>query len=543
MSHADLIVSNADIRTMDVAHPRAQSLAVRSGRIVAIGSESAVRGMAGPATRTLDVGGRLVLPGFQDTHIHLQDSGVDYVLGCELAGAETLGELQERLRAQASATSDLWVRGLGWESGIFNASNLDRHVLDQAVPDRPVFIFAADGHNAVLNSKGCEVIGLTSDTPHPPNGEIVREADGSPSGMLYEDACYLAIELMPAPSAEESARGVKFAASLANRHGITGVLDAMVSERHMEVYSALDRAGELPVRVAATAKVHPHEGVDEALERLSDIRARYRTPKVFMHSAKFFLDGVLENGTAAMQKDYDTGGNAPIMFELDHFEQLLTAFDAQRFQLHMHTIGDRAVRVALDGIEAARRSNGPWPALHQLAHIQVIDPADVPRFRELATVANFQPLWATPDPSVVDIAMPMVGETRGRWMYALKSVIDAGGPYAISSDWAVSTLNPFEIMQVAVTRQDPDDGPQGAAFIPEERVDVETVVKGYTTNAAAAAWRGEDTGSLSLGKYADLIVLDRDIAKVPAHEIGGTQVLLTLLAGEEVHTTGEAGSF
>jgi hypothetical protein len=309
----------------------------------------------------------------------------------------------------------------------------------------------------------------------------------------------------------------------------------MVAERHMKVYTELDNRGELPMRVASTTKVFPHEKVGEAVDRLTKIRANYRTEKVYMHSAKFFLDGVMENGTAAMLEDYDTGGNAPIMFELDHLDQLFKSFDERRFQLHIHTIGDRAVRVALDGIESARKVNEPWPALHQLAHIQVIDPAEISRFRDLGAVANFQPLWANPEPGVTDIAMPMVGKTRGRWMYAVRSVVDTGGPYAISSDWAVSTLNPFEIMQVAVTRQNPSDGPGGEAFLPEERLDVETVVKGYTTNAAAGAWRGNTTGSLTPGKLADLIVIDRDIYSIAPCEIGGTEVLLTLLGGEEVH--------
>lgn len=542
MANADLVILNADVRTQDLARPRASAIALRHGRVLALGADADLKALRARSTRVIDARGRLVLPGFQDTHIHPQDSGVDSVLGCELAGAETTAELQRRLRAQARETTRPWVRGLGWNSAIFNAGNLDRHVLDEAVADRPVFIFAADGHNAVLNTRGCEELGLRADTPHPKNGEIVHEADGSPSGMLYEDACYWAMDLMPQPSSEDSARGVKFAADLANRHGITGLLDAMVSEKHMKVYTDLDRAGELSVRMAATTKVFPHEGVSEALERLCDIRARHRTEKVFMHSAKFFLDGVLENGTAAMLEDYETGGNAPIMFELSHLNQLFEAFDAHRFQLHIHTIGDRAVRVALDGIEAVRRANGPWPALHQLAHLQIIDPTDIPRFRALGALANFQPLWAAPEPGVIDVALPMVGKTRGRWMYPVKSVIDAGGPYAISSDWAVSTLNPFEIMQVAITRQNPEDGPSGECFVPEERLDVESVVKGYTTNAAAAAWRSEDTGSLSPGKCADLIVLDRDIYRVPPHEIGGTQVLLTLLGGEEVHRAADFDS-
>lgn len=272
--------------------------------------------------------------------------------------------------------------------------------------------------------------------------------------------------------------------------------------------------------------------------RLNFLRETYRSEKVYMHSAKFFLDGVMENGTASMLEDYETGGNYPIMFDEDHLEKLLIAFDADRFQLHLHTIGDKAVRVALDGIEAARRANGPWPALHQLAHIQCIDDADIPRFAELGAVANFQPLWACPEGGT-DIAVKMVGEKRARNIYAVKSVIETGAPYAISSDWFVSTLNPFAIMAVAITRQNIGEGPNSPAFYPEECIDVETVVRGYTTNAAAGAWRANTTGSLARGKYADLIILDRDIFHVSPSEIAETVVDFTMLNGEEVQRSGK----
>ncbi len=534
-SHADLIITNANVYTMDAAHPRARAIAISDGRILATGEGDTIDALAGSGTRIIDAGGRLVLPGFQDTHIHLMESGIAFSNGVDLAPAKGIADLQKLLREQADKTrGELWVLGLGWEPALFLGLGLDRHALDPVVDDRPVFLMAADGHNAVINTAALRELGLNADSPNPPNGEIARDQSGEPTGMLHEDAIWEIHSRLPALSRQQRQAGTKFGAAHANRHGITGVLDAMVSEDFMRTYTELDQAGELTLRVAATSKVFPHDSLDGAMERLKHIRETYRTDRVYMHSAKFFLDGVMENGTAAMLEDYASGGNAPIMFDEPLLRQLMVAFDRERFQLHLHTIGDRAVRVALDGIEAARDANGVWPALHQLAHIECIHPDDIPRFRELETVANWQPLWACPD-EASKLALGRVGAQRGRYIYALNSVIETGAPYAISSDWFVSTLNPFEIMQVAVTRQHPDHAPDGPALCDNECIDVETVVRGYTINAAAGAWRSHSTGSLRPGKCADLIVLDQDIFNVSRYQIGNTKVLLTLLDGEEVH--------
>ena len=534
----ELIVINGDIRTMDALSPRVEALAVTGGRVTALGSTAEVRALAGKETRILDAGRRLVLPGFQDTHIHLQDSGTDRALSANLEGTRTLEAFQTALAAFGKANPhNAWVNGVGWYSGIFGEHNLDRHGLDAAVPDRPSFTLASDGHSACINTKACEAVGLTRDTPDPPNGHFVRDAQGDPTGMLYEHAISWAEERMPALTDADYAKGVRYAQALCNRHGITGVLDAKVEERHMRVYNVMDKRGELTVRVAATGLVKPEDTVAGALERLTMLRRDYASPMVKMHSAKFFFDGVFENRTAAMLTPYcdAKGGNAPLMFGENHIRELFIAFDAARFQIHVHVIGDKAARAALDGIEAARQVNGPWPAWHQLAHVQALDPADIPRFRALGAVANIQTLWARHEPSVDDVALPMMGPERGRWMYAFRSLIDAGAPFAVSSDWGVSTLNPFPIMQTAVTRRPQNATPDYPVFLPEERMTVDEVVRGYTLNAAATAWRSEDTGSLGTGKLADLIVLDRDIFTVAPHAIGETEVLLTLLAGREVH--------
>ena len=537
MKTPELIIVNGNICTMDVFTPRVAALAVVDGRIARLGSTDEIACLVGNATRVIDAGGRLVLPGFQDTHIHLQDSGFDRNQSATLDTASTIAELQQALADFAKAHKGPWVNGVGWYTGIFTDHNLDRHVLDAAVPDRPCYIVASDGHNACLNSKACELIGLAYGVADPENGHFVLNDRGEPTGMLHENATNWAEARMPLPADADYANGVRFSQALCNRHGITGVIDASVNERHARVYSSLERAGELTVRVAATAKVTSVEKTADAVCRLEALRRENSSLMFKIHSAKFFLDGVLENRTGVMIEPYSDalGGNGQLMFGHNQVKELFTAFDAARFQIHVHVIGDGAVRAALDGLEAARMANGPWPSLHQLAHVQCIDPSDIPRFRELGVMANIQTLWARHEPSVTDVALPMIGEERGKWMYAFRSLIDAGARYAISSDWGVSTLNPFPIMETAITRQPPCMDGNHPVFLPEQRMTREECVKGYTIFAAQAAWREQDTGSLCVGKFADLIILDRDIFTCDAYDIGDTEVLLTLLEGKEVY--------
>ncbi|MGV3550250.1 amidohydrolase [Rhizobium sp.] len=537
MAHPDLVIVNANIVTMDPLTPKAEALAVSGGRVVALGSAEKIKALAGSDTHVVDADWRLVLPGFQDTHIHLQDSGCDYAHNAALDDARTVDELVEILQTFAKTHDRPWVDGVGWYTGIFTDENLTRAVLDRAVPDRPCYILASDGHNACLNSRACAEIGLVRGVVDPPNGHFVLDKEGVPTGMLHEDAIKWANARMPQPTDADFANGVRYAASLANRHGITGVLDARVEERHVRIYAALAAEKALTVRVCATALVEPKDTAESALARIKAFRAANQSDMFTVHSAKFFLDGVLENRTGAMIEPYSDapGGNAPLMFEHAQILELFTAFDAERFQIHVHTIGDMAVRAALDGLEAAREANGKWPSLHQIAHVQCIDPADIPRFHQLGAMMNVQPLWARHEPSVTDVAMPMIGEERTKWMYAFRSLIDAGAGYALSSDWGVSTLNPFEIMETAITRQPPARPRTHPVFLPEQRMTREECVKGYTIHAARAAWRDADTGSLTPGKYADIIILDRDIFSCDVYEIGETEVLLTLLAGKEVH--------
>ena len=534
---ADLIIRNADIITMDPLNPRAEAIAVKDGRILAAGSNLAVDGYAGQQTRTVDAGGATLLPGLQDTHIHLQDGGLDLAQNAPLWDVRSEGELIAVLKQHGHLYSGPFVIGTGWQPGVFTDANLTRHVLDQAVSDRPLMVYDSGYHNACLNTKACEMIGAIKGSPDPHNGHFVRDAAGVPTGMLHEDACYFARERLPRRTEDDFYEGLMAGQAHCNANGITGVLDAQVMDRHCNVYRRAEEAGKLTVRVASTAMVYAHETLKATLERLRRYRKAHRSDLFKVHSAKFFLDGVLENRTAAMLEPYSdaAGGNAPLMFEPQQILDWFTAIDAERFQIHVHVIGDRAIRAALDGMEAARKANGEWPGLHQLAHVQVIDPADLPRFRQLGAMANMQALWARYEPDIPDFTMDMVGPLRGPWVYAFRSMIDAGAPNCLSSDWPVSSLNPFEIMETAMTRQLPDTRQQAEPFFPEQRMTAFECVKAYTVHAAAAAWRSGSTGSLEPGKFADMVLVDRNPLKIEAQQVSKTIVNATWLGGVQVY--------
>lgn len=532
----DLILINADIRTMDAARPRADAIAIRRGRIAAVGATADVRA-AFPAARVIDAGGRLVLPGFQDAHVHLMDGGTDLVASAALWDVTTIAGVRAALAAHAARVDLPLVMGAGWQPGLFGDHNLTRDVLDQVVSDRPCIVFDSSYHNACLNSAACRMVGLERGTPDPVNGHFVLDGSGEPTGMLHEDAIYLARERLPAITPATFLKGLRAGQAHANRHGITGVLDPHVLDRHVAAYGALASEGGLTLRVSAAAGVFPGDTPAQAVERLSQLRAAYSRPDFWVQSAKFFLDGVLENRTAAMIEPYADapGGNAPLMFQPDQIAALFTVLDAARFQIHVHVIGDKAVRAALDGFEAAIRANGRWPSLHQLAHLQVVHPDDFARIAETGAMANIQTLWARNDPLIPDNTMDMVGPARAANVYAFRRMLDAGAAYCVSSDWAVSALNPFEIIETAVTRDPPRRSGSAPTFNPDQRLTVDEAVLGYTVHAAAACWRGAYTGRLLPGFSGDLIVLDQDIFACCASEISDTKVLLTLFKGDEVY--------
>ena len=526
----DTLIHNARIRTMDPAAPHAKWVLIRDGKIAALG-----QGTPPEASRQIDAGGRLVLPGFQDAHIHLLSGGIDIATAAFLYDADGEDALLTILRDHATAKPDLpMVIGSGWQAGVFGDHNLTATVLDRAVSDRPLLVYDSSFHNACLNSRALEMAGVEG-MPDPPNGHIVRDAQGRVTGMLHEEVIPMVVARLPGLTEADCLEGLRAGQAHANEHGITGVLDARVTDREARTYGEAAATGALTLRVAGTALVTEADTPATAVARLSALRAAHPGPDFHVHSAKFFMDGVFENRTAADLQPYadGPGGNAPCMFGADVTKALMIALDAARFAIHVHVIGDAAARRALDGLEAARAANGPWPAQHQLAHLQLVDPGDFTRLQGLAT-ANVQPLWARLEPPYSDPSLAMIGPARWPDVYAFRRMLDAGADWCLSSDWPVTTLNPFEIIETAITRQKRLDDDPEAPFCADQALTIDECVQGYTVNAARACWRDHHTGMLRIGFSADIILLDRDIFACPATEISATRVLLTLFKGTEV---------
>ena len=532
---ADLVLTNAAVYTLDREHPWVEAVAVAGGRIAYAGTAGGAARFRGPATRTLDLGGRMVLPAFQDSHIHLIEGGLESRL-CNLAGLETAEAVVATIKDYAAHNPDrAWITGGRWELPVFPKANPTKEDLDKAVPDRPACLFAADGHSAWVNTRALKLAGVTAKTPDPPGGRIERDPrTGEPTGTLRESASGLVAKLVPEPGPEETLRGLRTGLEMTRRLGITSIIEANAREDLLDAYAALDRSGEMELRVLASLHVDTDRGPAE-VARLRALREKYHGARLKSTTAKIFADGVVESHTAALLEPYldrpkDRG--LPLL-EPAAFDALAVALDAEGFQIHVHAIGDRAIRMTLDALEAALRANGPKDLRHHVAHLELIDPADIPRFKALGVVANFQSLWAYADPYITELTLPILGPQRSRWLYPIGSVARTGAVIAGGSDWPVSSANPLEAIQVAVTRRGPD-APAGPAWIPEETVDLPTMIAAYTANGAYLSHEEGLRGAVVPGKLADLIVLDRNLFKIAPWEIHKARVLLTLFEGREV---------
>jgi predicted amidohydrolase YtcJ len=534
---ADLVLTRAAVWTALPDRPWAEAIAVREGRIAYVGDTAGAQPYIGRSTRVLDLHGRMILPGFHDSHAHPLSAGLE--LGeCNLYEASTPAQVEGAIRAYAIAHPTLtWIRGNGWQLPVFPGANPRKEMLDRAVPDRPAFFYAADGHSAWVNSKALAFAGLTRETKDPPGGRIERDAaTGEPSGTLREAAIELVASRLPKYSLEERLGAVRRALAEANRLGITSITDADVGADYLEAYGELDRKGELTARVTAALRTDRQMPVEEMAKRLRDLRSRYRGgSRLAVNTVKLFADGVIESHTAALLAPYQGAGKdrGSLTYEPDDLTARVTAFDHDGFQIHLHAIGDRAIRVSLDALAHARRVNGPRDARPVIAHLELFDPADIPRFRELGVIASFQPFWAQPDDYIRELTEPVLGPERSRWLYPIGSLVRSGAIVVGGSDWSVSTLNPLEAIQVAITRREVP-GDTGPAWLPEERVDLPEMLDAYTVSAAYATRAERETGSLAVGRLADLIVLDRNLFAIPVTDLHKARVLLTLLEGKPV---------
>jgi predicted amidohydrolase YtcJ len=533
---ADLILEKGSVYTLNKAQPWAEAAAVAGGKIVFVGSNSGAKKFRGAGTKVLDLAGKMVLPGFQDSHIHLISGGME--LGqCSLNDLQKKEQILGKIRSYtAENPKKEWIVGGGWPLTSFPGGNPTKEELDAVVSDRPVYLSAADGHSTWVNSRALELAGITAKTADPKNGRIERKAGtGEPSGTLRETASWLVGRLIPEPAAEEYANGLGVAMALANRFGITSIIEASADDKLLETYSNMDKSGGLTLRVLASIYVDTDKGVEQVSDLVGK-REKFQGRYLKSTTAKIFIDGVIESHTAALLEPYldRPGDRGEPILEAQEFNRLAAALDKAGFQIHVHAIGDRAIRMTLDAMEEAGKANGPRDARHHICHLELIDPADIPRFQTLGVVANFQALWAYADTYITLLTEPLLGPERSSRLYPIGSVVRNGGLYAGGSDWSVSSLNPLEAIEVAVTRRAPD-ADAGPAWLPDERVDLPTAISAYTTNGAFLSFEEKTRGTIEAGKAADLIVLDRNLFKIPPQEISETHVVMTLLDGKTVY--------
>jgi hypothetical protein len=505
-------------------------VAVARGRITALGGERDVKAEIGPETEVVDLNGRLLSAGFQDAHVHPGFGGLK-LLRCNLFDATDAESALATISSYAAAHPDLdWIVGGGWQMAWFAGGVPSAELLDRVVPDRPAFLHNRDGHGIWANSRALRKAGVAQMTPDPSDGRIERLPDGRPQGTLHEGAMRLVEEARPPDTDQEREAGLLKGQQYLLSCGITAWQDAAVLAPDHQAYLRLSERGELRATVIGAQWWDRAQGlsqIDDLLGRATESAPNYRP-----HTVKLMLDGVAENYTAAMLEPYLGGPNAGLDFiEPGELKEIVTRLDALGLQCHFHAIGDRAVRNALDAVETARQRNGWSDLRHHIAHLQVIHPTDIPRFRRLGVVATAQPLWACHEPQMDQLTIPFLGEERARRQYPFGSLLAAGATMAMGSDWSVSTAEVPPQIEVAVNRISPEsrDAPP---FLPEQRLTLAAALVACTAGSAYAN-QLDDSGTIAAGNRADLTVLDRDPFEDPP--IGDAKVDLTFIFGELVY--------
>ena len=537
---ADLVLVGGAVVTLDAARRTARAVAVRAGRITAVGDDRAIEALAGPRTRRIDLAGRTLLPGFQDAHCHPAFGGLD-LTRCALHDLpRSVDGYAGAIGAYAAANPDRpWILGGGWYMSAFPGGTPSMSDLDRAVPDRPAFFTNRDGHGAWVNSRALELAGIGAATVDPMDGRIERDSSGEPSGTLHEGAMELVRRILPLPTTEELTHGLELAQAYLHRLGITAWQDAWVRPPDLEAYRLLAERGRLTGRAIACLWWERDRGAEQ-IDELVERRAGASIGRLRATTVKIMQDGVAENYTAAMLEPYlDAAGrptaNRGLSFvDPQSLKAHVARLDAEGFQVHFHALGDRAVREALDAIEAARRANGPSGGRPHLAHLQIVDPADYPRFRALDAAANIQPYWACNDDQMIDLTLPFLPLDRAALQYPFESLRRAGARLVGGSDWSVSTPNVMAEVEVAVNRISPEKR-SAPPFLPGEALSLTDALAAFTNGSAWVNHLEASTGSIEVGKLADLAVLDRDLYAADRRTVGDTRVLLTLVEGEVVH--------
>jgi predicted amidohydrolase YtcJ len=542
---ADSVFIKGRIYTVDAGHSWAEAVAIREGKFVYAGTSDGARAFIGDGTRVVDLAGRMVLPGLHDVHIHPTMGGLKKLYACTFPSTLDHAEVVERVAACAKANPEqAWVVGGSWNSGSVATAPPHKSMLDAVLPDRPVFLTDLSYHMAWVNSKALGLAGLTRDTPDPEGGEFYRDpASGELTGVLAESAVAAVRRVLPAYTMEQHRAALEWAVGELNRNGITGIkvamgtIDALSGDAdYLPVYTALEKADGLSLRVAFSSVVRAEQFDAGHQKAIIESARRIPVSRINPGFIKIFLDGIPMARTSAMLSPYAdapemTGEGLVAQAALD---AALTRFDAAGMTVKMHATGDAAVRAGLDAIAAARRTNGDSGLRHEIGHTNLVDPADLPRFAALGAIAELSPPLSFPNPATNQF-YGLWGDERTERSWPMKALIEGGALVVPGSDWpVVDSVNPWSAIEGYVTREHPA-GTFPGRFGAGEAIDLAAAIDIYTINAARALRLEERTGSIEPGKYADMIVIDRDLFAIDPHDIDQTRVLMTIFEGDVVH--------
>jgi predicted amidohydrolase YtcJ len=540
----DVVVTGARIWTGDCAGTWASTLAVAGGRLVAVGGDD-VRDLAAAGTSVVHLGGRTVVPGLIDAHVHPITAGLK-MLSCDLSRLPDRAAYAAAIAAHAATLPpEAWVRGGNWSFDAFPGGIPTADELDSLVGRRPAVLSNRDNHTYWVSSRALEIAGIDRHTPDPPDGRIERDAAGEPVGALQEGAMALLDAVLPAITDEQLLEALLAAQRYLHGLGITGWQDAKVFPEYARAYTRAADQGLLTADVTGAQWWERGAGtVAEQIARMLDTRRTMSRPGLRYTATKLMLDGVAENFTAAMLEPYVhnclSHDHGLRFFDPDELREIVLGLDAAGQQLHFHAVGDAAVREGLDMVELVRRRNPPRVLRHHIAHLQVMHPDDVRRFVRLGIAANVQPLWARLEPQMTELTMPFLGERRSGWQYPFGALDRAGAVLAFGSDWPVSTPEPFREIHVAVNRTPAGDSrtwtPAEGVFLPEERLSLSRALRAFTAGSAWVNGTDHERGTLEPGKFADFAVLARDPFSGPVEEIWETSVDQTWIAGVPVTT-------
>jgi predicted amidohydrolase YtcJ len=530
---ADFVILHGKVWTVDAAHARAEAVAIVGDRIAAVGTDAEMKSWIGPNTRTLDAHGHSVLPGFVDAHVHFSSGGGE-TSGVHLRDAATPLEFTRRIDAFArTLPKGEWITGGTWDHELWGGSPLpSRTWIDAGTPNNPVFVNRYDGHMGLANSLALRLAGITRDTPDPPGGTIVRDAKGEPTGLLKDAATGLLGRAIPDWTEDQELRAVRAALAEARRYGVTGI-DDISSTRDVRAYQTLLARGELSLRVYCITPLPQWESVATA-----GIHANFGNDFIRVGALKGFADGSLGSGTALFFEPYtDEPGNSGLMNSMmlpeGNMLKMVLGADRAGLQVAVHAIGDRAIRYMLDVYDQVQKQNGRRPDRRwRIEHAQHVRPQDFADFARLGVIASVQPYHAIDDGRWAE---RRIGHERAKGTYAFRTFLNNGVRLAFGTDWTVAPMNPMLGLYAAVTRET-TDGKNPGGWFPDQKLTLAEAIQAYTMGSAYAEFRENEVGSLTPGKFADVVVLDTDLFAIPPDKIKDATVVLTLLGGKTVYS-------